>query len=55
MIYGVGNNIGIGSGVTVPTSTLTLSGTFRYTDGNQGLNKVLRSDASGNATWQSVA
>jgi hypothetical protein len=27
------------------------NGSFRYTDGSQGLNKILQSDANGNATW----
>lgn len=29
--------------------------TFQYLDGNEGAGKVLTSDASGNATWQSSA
>jgi len=31
------------------------SGVMTYTDGNQGLNKVLTSDANGVATWQTKA
>jgi hypothetical protein len=37
-----------------PSATLDVLGTFQYTDGNQAAGKVLTSDASGNATWQSV-
>lgn len=35
-----------------PTATLHVDGTFRYVDGAQGVSKVLTSDASGNASWQ---
>ena len=45
----------VGIGTTAPTATLQVNGTFRYVDGNQAADKVLVSDANGNATWQSLA
>jgi hypothetical protein len=42
----------LGIGTSTPTAKLDVFGTFKLTDGTQGLNKVLTSDASGNATWQ---
>ncbi len=42
-------NVGIGT--IAPVSKLDIRGTFRLRDGNQSLNKVLVSDASGNAQW----
>lgn len=47
------NQLGLGTNST--SATLDLVGTFQYTDGNQGASKVLTSDASGNATWQTPA
>ncbi|UAB83557.1 hypothetical protein INR75_15460 [Zunongwangia sp. SCSIO 43204] len=32
-----------------------MNGTFRYVDGNQGEDKVLTSDANGNASWKDAA
>ncbi|MCE3229168.1 MAG: hypothetical protein K0S32_3719 [Bacteroidetes bacterium] len=43
-------NIGIGT--NAPTALLHVNGTTRLVDGTQGANKVLTSDASGNASWQ---
>jgi len=37
---------------TVYVPSLDISGGLKYVDGNQGASKVLTSDASGNATWQ---
>lgn len=48
-ITGTGN---VGIGTSAPTANLHVNGTMRLVDGNQGLNKVLTSDASGNASWQ---
>ncbi|MEE9348825.1 MAG: tail fiber domain-containing protein [Flavobacteriaceae bacterium] len=45
-------NTGLGINNTTPDTTLDVVGTFQYTDGNQAANKVLTSDATGNATWQ---
>ena len=44
----------LGVGITSPSTTLHLSGTFRFVNGNQGAAKSLFSDASGNATWQTA-
>ncbi|WP_146212676.1 hypothetical protein [Dysgonomonas alginatilytica] len=41
----------VGIGVVAPTEKLDIRGTFRLRDGNQAANKVLVSDASGNAQW----
>ena len=45
------DNGDVGIGVTNPSATLDLVGSFQYVDGNQALGRVLTSDASGNATW----
>jgi hypothetical protein len=42
----------VGVGTASPTAKLDVRGTFRLTDGTQGLDKVLTSDANGNATWK---
>jgi hypothetical protein len=54
-IYRTGN-VGIGTGSFTPSTKLDIrastSGTgFRLVDGSQGANKVLQSDANGNASW----
>lgn len=44
----------VGIGTANPTHNLHVVGTspaFRLQDGNEGVNKVLTSDANGNATW----
>lgn len=44
----------VGVGQNNPTTKLHVTGTapaFRLQDGSQGVNKVLTSDATGNATW----
>lgn len=46
----------VGIGTAAPTHKLHISGTapvLRIEDGNQGLNRVLTSDANGNAYWGS--
>ena len=40
----------VGIGTSDPTAKLHVNGTFRYVDGSQGTDKVLTSDANGNAT-----
>jgi len=49
-IFDDGTNVGIGT--TTPTAKLHVNGTFRLVDGTEGAGKVLTSDASGNASWQ---
>jgi hypothetical protein len=44
-----GGNVGIGT--TNPSAKLEVAGSFKITDGSQGMNKVLTSDGFGNATW----
>jgi hypothetical protein len=43
-------NVGIGT--ASPAAKLDINGTLKYTDGNQAANKILTSDANGNASWQ---
>ncbi len=50
-IYGYNGNIGIGLGSTPSTNTLSLSGSFKYTDGSQGSGNILVSDQFGVARW----
>ncbi len=47
-------NVGIGT-TTAPTAKLEVNGQVKITGGTPGLNKVLTSDASGLATWQTPA
>ncbi len=49
--FRVDENGNVGIGPANPDAKLDLVGTFRYTNGTQGVNKVLRSDGSGFATW----
>jgi len=49
-IFDDGTNVGIGT--MTPTAKLHVNGTFRLVDGTEGAGKVLTSDASGNASWQ---
>jgi len=44
------NRLGIGT--QAPSTTLDVNGTLRVADGTQGAGKVLTSDATGVATWQ---
>ncbi len=50
---GVFGNLGVGT--FSPTTKLDVIGTLKVTDGTQGLNKVLTSDANGLASWQDAA
>lgn len=43
-----------GIGVANPQAKLDVAGTFKLADGTQGAGKVLTSDASGNASWQTA-
>ncbi len=51
-IYGTSGNIGIGT--STPTAKFEVAGTVKIVDGSQGINKVLTSDATGLASWQTV-
>lgn len=66
-LFANGNNLGysgiftggnVGIGTTAPSRTLHInsasSGAVRIVDGTQGIGKVLTSDATGVATWQST-
>lgn len=45
-------NVGIGT--TTPGAKLDINGTLKVTDGTQGNGKVLTSDSSGMASWQTL-
>jgi 6-phosphogluconolactonase (cycloisomerase 2 family) len=49
-VYDDGTNVGIGT--VTPGAKLEVSGTLKVTDGSQGANKVLTSNAEGLASWQ---
>lgn len=48
-------NGNMGVGVTDPDATLEVNGQVKITGGTPGAGKVLTSDASGNATWETPA
>jgi hypothetical protein len=45
----------VGIGITQPTATLHVQGSFRLANGSQGVGKVLTSDANGVASWTTPA
>ncbi len=52
-IYNAGSNVGIGT--TSPGAKLEINGQMKLTGGSPGNGKVLTSDATGLATWQTSA
>lgn len=48
----IDNNGKVGIGTTSPGAKLEVNGPIKITDGSQGADKVLTSDASGLASWQ---
>ncbi|MCL6220170.1 hypothetical protein [Zunongwangia pacifica] len=48
------NGSKIGIGTSDPTAKLHVNGSLRIVDGTQGENKVLTSDAQGNASWKDL-
>jgi hypothetical protein len=49
-VYDDGTNVGIGT--ATPGAKLEVAGNIKITDGTQGANKILTSDADGLASWQ---
>lgn len=45
----------VGLGTIDPQATLDVIGTFRYADGSQGIDKVLKTNATGQTTWETVS
>jgi hypothetical protein len=52
MVLGDTSNVNVGIGTGYPSSKLHVKGAVKIVDGTQGAGKVLTSDASGNASWQ---
>jgi hypothetical protein len=46
------SSVNVGIGTTTPSARLDVVGSFKITDGSEGLDKVLTSDANGLASWQ---
>ncbi len=53
VINGETGNVGIGT--ASPTAKLNVVGTLKFVTGNEANGKILTSDASGNADWQTPA
>ena len=49
----VGGNVGVGT--STPATKLDVAGAVKITDGTEGAGKVLTSDATGNASWETLA
>ncbi len=54
-INGATASVNVGIGTTTPSAKLDVIGAVKITDGTQGANKVLTSDANGLAVWQAPA
>lgn len=52
LIIDTNGHVGIGIGNFNPSANLELAGTFKFTDGNQGTDKILTSDENGKANWK---
>jgi trimeric autotransporter adhesin len=50
-LFTVNSSGNVGVGIATPTAKLDIAGNIKITDGTQGLNKVLTSDANGLASW----
>jgi len=48
------NGSKIGIGTSDPTAKLHVNGSLRIVDGSEGANKILMSDAQGNASWKDL-
>ncbi|MFT6282125.1 MAG: hypothetical protein ACJA0U_002260 [Salibacteraceae bacterium] len=56
VLGGTGTNaVNVGIGTTSPAANLDVVGTVKITDGTEGAGKVLTSDGTGNATWQTAS
>ena len=53
VVYNNSDSIGIGT--SMPDAHLDVDGSFQYTDGNEAQGKFLKSDGSGNASWDSLS
>lgn len=51
----IDNNGRVGIGTDSPAANLDIAGNFKLTNGSQGANKVLVSDANGLSSWQSLS
>ena len=53
-LFNAALNLNVGINEANPTCALHVKGSARIVDGTEGVNKVLTSDASGNASWQDI-
>ncbi|MCU0359178.1 MAG: tail fiber domain-containing protein, partial [Bacteroidia bacterium] len=54
-IYVEGATGNVGLNTNAPSARLHVNGSFRLVNGSEGANRILTSDALGNATWSTVA
>jgi len=55
LIYGEFDSGNVGIGTNSPDTTLHVVGNIKMTDGSEGFAKVLVSDSSGTASWQTLS